>query len=253
MPLSDEIVARLRAAGCVFAEDEAALLLAENWSADELEEGVSRRVDGEPLEYVLGWADFAGRRYRVLPGTFVPRHRTEFLVALAVALTRDGSTVLDLCCGTGALGAAVVRAVPTADLWASDIDSRAARLNLDPARVFEGDLFDPLPRGLRGRIGVLLCNTPYVPSAEVELLPREARLFERRETLDGGTDGLDIQRRVAGQAGEWLAPGGHLLFEVAEDQAAGSLAILEANGLAGRTEYDDDTETTVVVGSLEIR
>lgn len=249
MPLSDEIVARLREAGCVFAEDEAALLLAENWSADELEERLSRRLDGEPLEYVLGWAEFAGRRYRVVPGAFVPRHRTEFLVALAVALTRHDSTVLDLCCGTGALGAAVVDAVPTADLWASDIDARAARLNLDPARVFEGDLFDPLPVALRGRVDVLLCNTPYVPSGAVDMLPREARLFERRETLDGGDDGLDIQRRVAASAGQWLAPGGHLLFEVAEDQADLSLAILAANGVDSRAEYDDDTDTTVVIGS----
>lgn len=242
------LVERLRAAGCVFAEDEAALLVADASSTDELEEFVSRRVDGEPLEYILGWAEFAGRRFRIVPGAFVPRHRTEFLVALAVALTREDSTVLDLCCGTGALGATLVTAVPTAQLWSSDIDARAARLNLDPSRVFEGDLFDPLPAVLRGRVDVLLCNTPYVPSAQVELLPREARLFENRATLDGGADGLDLQRRVASEALQWLAPGGHLLFEVAEDQAEPSVAILEASGLTARIDYDDETETTVVTG-----
>lgn len=245
-----ETVARLRAAGCVFAEDEAALLIAEAASADELEELVSRRVSGEPLEYVLGWAEFAGRRYRVQPGTFVPRHRTEFLVDLAIGLTGKGATVLDLCCGSGALGAAVVHAVPSAHLWASDIDARAARLNLDPDRVFEGDLFDPLPAQLRGRVDLLLCNTPYVPTAEVELLPREARLFERRETLDGGADGLDVQRRVAASAGDWLAPGGHLLFEVADDQAETSVAILERQGMTARVDYDDETETSVVTGRV---
>lgn len=232
----------------MFAEDEAALLVAETASPDELEMLVSRRVAGEPLEYVLGWAEFAGRRYRVQPGTFVPRHRTEFLVDLAVARTGEGATVLDLCCGSGALGAAVLHAVPSVQLWASDIDARAARLNLDPYRVFEGDLFDPLPGVLKGRVDVLLCNTPYVPTAEVELLPREARLFERRETLDGGADGLDIQRRVAAQASAWLAPGGHLLFEVADDQAELSASILERHGMHARVDYDEKTETTVVTG-----
>ncbi|CAN5586035.1 putative protein N(5)-glutamine methyltransferase [soil metagenome] len=248
MPLSSEIVERLRAAGCVFAEEEAALLIAEASSTDALEEFVSRRVGGEPLEYILGWAEFGGRRYFVDPGTFVPRHRTEFLVALAVALTRKDSTVLDLCCGTGALGAAVLEAVPSVQLWSSDIDARAARRNLDPTRVFEGDLFDPLPGELRGSVDVLLCNTPYVPSSEIDLLPREARLYERRETLDGGADGLDLQRRVAAEAGEWLAPGGHVLFEVAEGQADASKSILEQNGFNAHLEYDDDSDTTVVVG-----
>lgn len=247
MPLTDQLVARLRAAGCVFAEEEAALLVAEAASPDALEELVARRVAGEPLEYVLGWAEFGGRRYLVEPGTFVPRHRTEFLVSVAVALTPPGATVLDLCCGTGALGASLVDRMPSATLWASDIDARAARRNLDPARVFEGDLFDPLPTHLRGSIDVLLCNTPYVPSGELELLPREARLFERRATLDGGDDGLDVQRRVAAEAGQWLSPGGHLLFEVTEDQTPVSCRILERNGLATRVEYDDETETTVVV------
>ena len=103
------LVARLRAAGCVFAEEEAALLLEAAGPADRLEAMVARRVAGEPLEYVVGWAAFCGIRMVVEPGVFVPRHRTELMVDEAVRLL-DGATrpvVLDVCCGSGALGAAL--------------------------------------------------------------------------------------------------------------------------------------------------
>ena len=83
------MIRRLRTAGCVFAEDEAELLLSNADTAADLDAAVARRVAGEPLEYVLGWAEFAGRRFAIEPGVFVPRHRTEFLVDQAVALARD--------------------------------------------------------------------------------------------------------------------------------------------------------------------
>ncbi len=243
------IVDRLRAAGCVFAEDEAALILAESSDAGMIESMVSRRVAGEPLEYIVGWAEFRGRRYRVEPGSFVPRHRTGLLVDLAIARCAPGAVVLDLCCGSGALGAAVADAVPNVRLWSSDLDARSARLNLDPQHVFEGDLFSPLPEALRGWVDVLICNTPYVPTAEIDLLPREARMFERIETLDGGSDGLDVQRRLASEVRQWLAPGGVVLVEVGAVQARASAALFAEHGLAATIEVDDDTETTVVVAS----
>lgn len=241
------LVDRLRAAGCIYAEDEAALILAESSDADAVESMVARRIAGEPLEYVLGWAEFLGRRYRVEPGCFVPRHRTELLVRLAIGRARSGAVILDMCCGTGALGDAVAAGVPGSILWASDIDARSARLNLDPDHVFEGDLFVPLPAQLRGTIDVLVCNTPYVPTTEIDLLPREARLFERVETLDGGFDGLDVQRRLALEVGEWLAPGGVVLVEVAAAQARASAALFENRGMTTAIEVDDDTDTTVVI------
>ena len=127
------VVRRLRAAGCVFAEDEARLLLAEARTADQLDALVERRVAGEPLEHLLGWAEFAGLRIAVGPGVFVPRRRTEVLVAEAVALARPGAVVVDLCCGSGAVGVAVASAVPGIELHAADVDPAAvacARANL---------------------------------------------------------------------------------------------------------------------------
>ncbi len=105
------IVATLRAAGCVFAEDEARLLIEGAGSAAELAALVAQRVAGQPLEHILGWAEFHGLRIVLEPGVFVPRRRTEYLVDQAAALLRPGATVLDLCCGSGAVGAALAAQV----------------------------------------------------------------------------------------------------------------------------------------------
>jgi release factor glutamine methyltransferase len=248
---SPAVVARLRAAGCVFAEDEAALLAAEAAGPAELEALVTRRVAGEPLEQVLGWASFCGLRIALEPGVFVPRRRTEFLAREAIARTRPGAVVLDLCCGSGALGAAIAAAVPDVVLHAADVEPaavRCARSNLPGAAVHEGDLFDALPPELRGRVGVLVANVPYVPAGEVALMPPEARDHEPRRALDGGADGLDVLRRVAAGARGWLAPGGRLLSEVSERQAQVAVGVLTAAGLEAGTAEDDDLGATVVVG-----
>src|SRR3954447_4575395 len=153
------VVARLRAAGCVFAEDEARLLIEAAPTEPALETVVARRVAGEPLEQLLGWAEFCGLRIVVSPGVFVPRRRTEFLVETALPLTHPGAVVVDLCCGSGAVGAALVAGVPALDLTAADIDPAAvacARRNLPGASVHQGDLFDALPADLRGRVDVLV-------------------------------------------------------------------------------------------------
>jgi len=251
-PPAPGVVARLRAAGCVFAEEEAAMLVAEATGPAELETLVARRVAGEPLEQVLGWASFCGLRLAVEPGVFVPRRRTEFLAREAIARAWPGAVVLDLCCGSGALAAAVSAAVPGVEVHAADVEPaavRCARRNLRGARVHEGDLFEPLPPGLRGRVDVLVANVPYVPTGEVALMPPEARDHEPRRALDGGGDGLDVLRRLAAGAGDWLAPGGALLSEVSERQAPAAVAVLTAAGLEAHTAEDDDLGAVVVVGT----
>ncbi|MEO9220528.1 MAG: putative protein N(5)-glutamine methyltransferase, partial [Mycobacteriaceae bacterium] len=214
------VTSRLRAAGCVFAEDEAQLLISAVDTPAELAAMVDQRVLGIPLEHILGWAEFCGLRVVLDPDVFVPRRRTEFLVHQVAALVRTGGVVVDLCCGSGAVGAALLTTTPGIELYAADIDPaavRCARRNLAAnGQVFEGDLYEPLPAMLRGRVDVVVVNAPYVPRGEVRLMPPEARLYEARAALDGGLDGLDIQRRVASEAPRWLAPGGHLLIETSE-------------------------------------
>ncbi|MCX5381837.1 putative protein N(5)-glutamine methyltransferase [Streptomyces sp. NBC_00083] len=252
------VVTRLRAAGCVFAEDETELLLATARDPAELAGMVARRVSGLPLEHVLGWAEFHGLKVAVGPGVFVPRRRTEFLVqqALAAADPSRPAVVVDLCCGSGALGAALASALPHAELHAADIDPAAvafARRNLAAlgGHVHEGDLFEPLPAELRGRVSLLTANVPYVPSDEVSLLPPEARDHEPLVALDGGADGLDIMRRVALAAPKWLAPGGTLLMETSERQVPGALAAMSAGGLRARIITSDELYATVVTGVRE--
>ena len=255
MSVSDSlIVSRLRAAGCVFSEDEARLLLSTARTSDELDAMVDRRIAGLPLEQVLGWAEFCGLRITVAPGVFVPRRRTEFLVRQAVLLARpdtllpgdtpdpdglpgdtpdpdglpgdtpdpDGPrparegmaqpdvVIVDLCCGAGAIGAALAAAAHQAEVHATDIDPAAVRCARRNVRgpwghVYQGDLYEPLPAALRGRVGVLAANVPYVPTSEIGFLPPEARAHEPRVALDGGADGLDVLRRVAAGAADWLS------------------------------------------------
>ncbi|WP_020673447.1 putative protein N(5)-glutamine methyltransferase [Amycolatopsis nigrescens] len=252
------IVSRLRAAGCVFAEDEARLLIDAASTQADLAAMVEQRVVGLPLEQVLGWAEFCGLRIAVEPGVFVPRRRTEFLVHQAAALAGRGAVILDLCCGTGAVATALGAIVTGAELHAADLEPAAvacARRNLTAAggQVYEGDLYAPLPAELHGRVDVLAVNAPYVPTDAIGLMPPEARLHEPQVALDGGTDGLDIQRRVAAAATRWLAPGGHLLIETSERQAPLTAEAFTRNGLTARVASSAELDATVVIGAVETR
>ncbi|MEU6893909.1 putative protein N(5)-glutamine methyltransferase [Streptomyces sp. NPDC046557] len=248
------LVERLRAAGCVFAEEEAELLTGAARDEGHLAELLARRVDGEPLETVVGWAEFCGLHMEVGAGVFVPRRRSEFLAAQAVARTGPGAVVVDLCCGVGALGAAVASRVPGVELHAADIDEGAlvyARRNVTPygGRVHRGDLYAALPDSLRGRVDVLVVNAPYVPTGEIAFLPAEARDHEPTATLDGGPDGVAVHRRVAAEATRWLAPGGRLLIETSARQSPLTASALTSGGLAVHAVTSDEFHATVLIGT----
>jgi release factor glutamine methyltransferase len=285
------IVTRLRTAGCVFAEDEARLLIAAAATPADLAAMVDRRAAGQPLEHVLGWAEFCGLRISVDPGVFVPRRRTEFLARHATARARQaaararlaasspgqaaarprlapsppgqglagpGPVVVDLCCGSGAVGAALAAVLDQVELHAADLDPaavRCARRNLAASggQVYEGDLYEPLPATLRGRVDVLVANVPYVPAEEIGLLPQEARVYEARLALDGGADGLAVLRRVSAAAPGWLAPGGHLLVETSERQAPQAIEIFARSGLIPQAVSSGELNATVVIGAREQR
>jgi len=248
------IVARLRAAGCVFAEDEAALLVEAAGTPTDLAAMVGRRVAGHPLEQVLGWAEFAGQRIMLEPGVFVPRRRTELLVREAAAVAAPGALVVDLCCGSGAIGAALLVTGDRLELHAVDIDPaavRCARRNIAAAgggQVYAGDLYAPLPTTLQGRVDVVVANVPYVPSQAIDTLPPEAREHEPPLALDGGPDGLDVLRRVTARAREWLAPGGHLFVETSSGQVDHAVDAFERGGLLTRVARSAELGGTVVSG-----
>ncbi|MGE7882902.1 putative protein N(5)-glutamine methyltransferase [Bacillus sp. NPDC094077] len=248
------IITRLRTAGCVFAEDEAQLLISEAQTPEILADMVKQRVSGFPLEHIIGWADFCGIRIAVEPGVFIPRRRTEFLVQQAAYLAMPGAIIVDLCCGTGAVGVALARVLGWIELYAVDIDPvsvRCARHNINwvSGNVYEGDLYHPLPTKLCGCVHILVANAPYVPTEAIKLLPQEARKHEARMALDGGIEGLDIQRRIATEALLWLAPGGHLLVETSQRQALQTVEIFAQNGLIPQVTNCDELDATVVIGT----
>lgn len=248
------VVARLRAAGCVWAEDEAAMLQAAAASPTELDALVARRVAGEPLELVLGWVEFLGRRLVVAPGVFVPRRRSELLArtTLAEVAARadptDPVVVVEMCCGVAPVASCLGTDV---EVHASDVSRAAldcAGVNAPRARLHAGDLYDALPDDLLGRVDVLVANAPYVPTARIAEMPPEARDHEPREALDGGADGVDLHRRLASGAPSWLRPGGVLVVETSPSQAALTTAAMAGSGLVAHVVLDPDIGGCVAVG-----
>lgn len=246
--MDDALVARLRAAGCVFAEEEAALLCA---AGGDLESLAARRVAGEPLELVLGWAAFAGLRIAVAPGVFVPRRRTELVARLAVALAPPGGVLVDLCTGAGAIAAAVAAARSDLTVVATDIDPVALALatrNLAPhgASSLLSDM-DAALGHVAGTVDVVTACPPYVPSAEIALMPRDARDHEPTRALDGGSDGAGVQRQVLRASSRLLRPGGAAIVETGDPLAALTAAAAADAGLAAHVERDDELGAVVVV------
>lgn len=255
----DVAASRLAGAGCVYAAEEASLLAEAACTPDHLDAMVARRAAGVPLEHVLGWTDFCGIRLAVDDGVFVPRPRSGFVVEEAASLARclsgfDRTAILvDLCCGVGAIGAAVATEVPSIELHAADLDPRAvacAERNLRAlgGRVHQGDLFSALPRRLRRLVDVVVTSPPYVPTSELRLLPAEARDFESPAALDGGDDGLALVRRIARDARHWLSSQGCLAVEVGESQVEAATDLLEGLGYPTRAVTSPVYGSAVVVG-----
>lgn len=206
VPGVERIAVRLRAAGCVFAEDEARLL-----GGDEAL--IARRIAGERIEHLLGWVEFCGLRLEVDPGVFIPRPQTEALAEQAAALRPR--VALDLFAGCGAIACVVKQRNPGARVVAAELDPAAlacATRNGERygVEVVASDVDATVPAELAGTVDVLTANVPYVPTPELPYVPHDG---EPDSALDGGADGLDWVRRVRAIAPRWLRPGGVLLYE----------------------------------------
>ena len=237
----------LAAAGCVSAAAEVDWLLEEAPDPEALKAMVARRAAGEPLQYVIGWAPFGRLRLAVGPGVFVPRPETETLADRAATFLRGRRPLrvaVDLCTGSGAIACFLAAEVPGARVLATELDPGALAWAAGNAErygveLLAGDLDAPLPAKLAGRVDVLCANVPYVPSGAVATLPGDVRDHEPRLSLDGGPDGLDVFRRLAGRATHWLAAGGRLYAEIGEDQAEAAAALLTEAGLAEVAVHQD--------------
>ena len=197
---------------------------------------IDRRANGEPLQYVLGTADFHDITLEVGPGVLIPRPETEQLVEIALALWHGGAA-LDLCTGCGAIALALAHARPEACITGTDLSPDAlayakrnrVRLNLPHVTLLEGDLYAPLPSGQR--YGLITANPPYVTAEEYADLEPVVRDYEPRLALVAEEQGLAILRRIADGALAHLQPGAWLLCEIGDSQGQTASELLLHAGL----------------------
>lgn len=202
----------------------------------------ARRVSGEPLAYLLGEWDFCGLTLKVTPDVLIPRADTERLCELATACARTWETprVLDLCCGSGCIGLAILAAVPSARCISADLSEGALAVTRDNARTLglsprsicmRADALAAPHAKLNG-FHVMVCNPPYITASEMAELDHSVADYEPHLALYGGTDGLDFYRVLAAHWMEVLVPGGTAFFECGWQQADAVAALLEAAGWA---------------------
>jgi release factor glutamine methyltransferase len=232
-------VARLRAAGCVEADAEAGQLLADAPDASALDARLARREQGEPLAWIVGRVGFGDLTLRITPGVYVPRPHSLELARRAVAHLPGGGRALDLCTGSGAIGAYLRHHAAPALVVGVDRDPHAAACaRSNGVTVVVGDLAAPV--GGDGTWDVVTAVAPYVPTGELRFLPADVQRYEPRVALDGGADGLDQVRRVVEAGGRLLRRGGRLVTEIGGAQARRLLPSLGAHGFGDVTIWDDD-------------
>jgi release factor glutamine methyltransferase len=245
------VVTRLRAAGCVAAEEEAERYLAAAPDANTLDSWLCRRELGEPVAWITGTTVFCGRSVFVEHDVFVPRTHTEGLAQRAARLLPHHGAALDLCTGAGAVAAHLRAEHPAASVVGVDVDARAARCarrNGVPALV--GDLGAPV-RG--AAFDVVTAVPPYVPAEELRFLPDDVRRHEPARALDGGPGGLDVAIRVVEAASRLLHRGGWLLVEIGGDQDQPLDAHLTRRGFRSvETWNDHDGDLRGVMARSEV-
>jgi len=215
-----EAVTALRAAGCVYAEDEAAAIWSTFSSPDDRVAAVASRAGGMPLEQVVGWAEFGPVRVALAPGVFVPRRRAESILRPTVAARPDARVVVDLGCGAGALAASLAALLPEAEVHGVELDPDAAACarRTGGFAVHEGSWWSGLPAALRGRVDLAVAYLPHVPTDRLDGIHADFRNHEPPLSVDGGPDGLTPLRQVLDGLDAWLAPGGLFVTLLAREQ-----------------------------------
>jgi release factor glutamine methyltransferase len=179
----------------------------------------ARRREGEPLEWLIGFATFMGHRVRVDRGVYVPRPQTELVAWRAIDCLPHGGTAIDLCTGSGAIAVALRNERPGARVVATDIDTDACRCAAkNDVEVYQGYLADPVPADLIGTFDVVVAVVPYVPTDAIAFLPRDVRRYEPRAALDGGQHGITLLEETVTASSRLLHHGGALVLELGGSQ-----------------------------------
>ena len=204
----------------------------------EYEIAVQKRAEHIPLQYIVGEQEFMGLRFKVNSNVLIPRQDTETLVEQVLKIVKPGMKVLDLCTGSGCVLISVLKNAPELTGMGSDISKTALLVAKENAKLHEvdaewvrSDLFDNIAE----TFDVIMANPPYIPTGEILSLMPEVRDFEPENALDGGADGLDFYRKIAGQVKDYLNPGGYVYMEIGYDQGE---AVSELMRNAGFTEVE---------------
>jgi release factor glutamine methyltransferase len=213
---------------------------------------LARRVEGEPLAWIVGAVEFCGARVLVHRGVYVPRWQSEPIVRRAAAHLRRGGLAVDLCTGSGALALGLCALAPGVHVVGTEIDPAAcANARANGVEVYEGELDTALPGGFDRSVDVVIGVVPYVPSAELAFLAHDVLEYEPRIALDGGDDGTELLRRALRCAGRLLKPGGVVLLELggAEDEAIRP-ALVTAGFTAITSIFDEDDDLRAIEAVL---
>ena len=204
----------------------------------EYEIAVQKRAEHIPLQYIIGEQEFMGLRFKVNSNVLIPRQDTETLVEQVLKIVKPGMKVLYLCTGSGCVLISVLKNAPELTGVGSDISKTALLVAKENAKMHEvdadwirSDLFDNITE----TFDVIMANPPYIPTGEILSLMPEVRDFEPENALDGGADGLDFYRKIAGQVKDYLNPGGYVYMEIGYDQGE---AVSELMRNAGFTEVE---------------
>ena len=185
----------------------------------------SRRISGEPVQYIISRAEFMGLDFIVTKDTLIPRPETELLVNETLALCSMRSAlvrILDLCTGSGNIAVSLSKLIPQAEIIATDIseaalkiaDKNAVRHNLsDRIKFYKGNLFNALIFAKNPKFDIIVCNPPYIKEDELPYLQKEVKV-EPEIALNGGRDGLDFYRIIAKESHRYLEKGGSILLEI---------------------------------------
>jgi len=228
---------------------------------ERIDRSVERRIAGEPLAYILGEWEFYGVPVLVNENVLIPRIDTEVLVREAVNILKRKawqSRALDLCAGSGCVGLAIAANVHDCRIVMGDSSEdalsvcRANMLKNNLSRnitVIGIDVLDS-PQPLLGTFDVIVCNPPYIPTADLEKLDDSVKNYEPMMALDGGADGLDFYRAITSNWVKRLKPGGHFVFECGIDQAPAVRYLLKKANFTDIKTYKDTLNIDRVITAM---
>lgn len=222
---------------------------------------LGRRAKGEPVAYLIGIKEFMGLDFIVSSAVLIPRPETELLVERAVELLMGDdihSLVVDVGTGSGAIAVSLSKLIPDLQIHSVDISSAALEVAAQNAELHKvgqrvtfhlGNLLEPIPQDLNGKVGLITANLPYIPTQEINELMPDVRNYEPHLALDGGPDGLDLYRQLLPRAATLLQPGGHLLMEIGPGQGEATLALLQPEQWTGALYHDLANRERLVVAT----